>query len=133
VERYDIEEAEERKDPEFRWELVDEESEFVCACADGGGGSYPGCCTPNNQIGSVHLSGMESLSRRYRIALSRCPLPCLAAVRRAFLPLGDEADVAWESNVGRDRSVDDVLKVWENHPERRVGRLPMPDVEEEGE
>lgn len=45
------------------------------------------------------------------MALSRCPLPCLAAVRRAFLDLGDEVDVAWESRVGRDRSVDDALKV----------------------
>jgi hypothetical protein len=32
---------------------------------------------------------------------------------------------------GRERSVDDVLKVWENHPDRRVGRLERPEVEEE--
>lgn len=39
--------------------------------AGGGGGSYPGCWTPSNQIGSGHLSGVASLSRRYRMALSR--------------------------------------------------------------
>jgi hypothetical protein len=41
----------------------------------GGGGSYPGCCTPRSHIGSVHLSGVESVSRRYLTALSRCPFP----------------------------------------------------------
>jgi hypothetical protein len=105
-----MDDAEERKDPEFRRELVDDEREFIGANV-GGGGSYPGCCTPSNQIGSAHLSGVESLSRRYRIALSRCPLPCLAAVRRAFLDFGDELDVAWESRLGSERSVDDVLNV----------------------
>lgn len=57
---------EERKEPEFRRELVEEESELVTMSvgADNGGGSYPGCCTPSNQIGSEHLSGVESLSRR---------------------------------------------------------------------
>lgn len=30
----------------------------------GGGGSYPGCKTPIIHIGSVHLSGCASLSRR---------------------------------------------------------------------
>jgi hypothetical protein len=35
--------------------------------------------------------------------------------------------------VGRERSVEDVLKVCENHPERRVGRLLMAEVEEEDE
>jgi hypothetical protein len=96
VERWEIEEAEERKEPESLRERVEEESEFVGTTmgADNGGDSYPGCCTPSNQIGSVHLSGMESLSRRYRIALSRCPFPCLAAVRREFLPLGDEVAAA---------------------------------------
>lgn len=67
------------------------------------------------------------------MALSRCPLPCFAAVRRAFLPLGDEADAAWDSRAGRERSVDDVLKVCENHPESLVGRLLMPEVEDEEE
>jgi hypothetical protein len=67
------------------------------------------------------------------MALSRCPLPCFAAVRRAFLPLGDEVDAAWESRVGSERSVEDVLKVCENHPERRVGRLDIPEVDEEEE
>lgn len=90
-----MEETEERKEPEFRRELVEEEREFVGAAegADGGGGSYPGCCTPSSHIGSAHLSGVESLSRMYRTALSRCPLPCFAAVRRAFLPFGDALDV----------------------------------------
>lgn len=30
----------------------------------GGLGSYPGCSTPSSHIGSVHLSGVASLSRR---------------------------------------------------------------------
>lgn len=47
-----------------------------------GAGSKPECDMPNSQIGSGHLSGVASLSSRYRIALSRCPLPCFAAVRR---------------------------------------------------
>jgi hypothetical protein len=95
VERWEMEETEERKEPEFRRELVEEEREFAGApeSADGGGGSYPGCCTPSSQIDSTHLSGVESLSRRYRIALSRWPLPCFAAVRRAFLPFGDALEV----------------------------------------
>lgn len=29
---------------------------------------------------------------------------------------------------GRERSVEDVLKVCENHPESRVGRSPIRDV-----
>ena len=37
----------------------------------GSGGSWPGCLRPSNHIGSVHLSGVESLSRRYRMALSK--------------------------------------------------------------
>lgn len=30
----------------------------------GDGGSYPMCCTPRSQMGSVHLSGVASLSSR---------------------------------------------------------------------
>jgi hypothetical protein len=49
----------------------------------GDGGSYPGCCTPNNHIGSVHLSGIASLSNKYLIALSKWPFPCFATVSSA--------------------------------------------------
>lgn len=74
-------------------------------------------------MGSVHLSGVESLSRRYLTALSRCPFPCFAAVRRALdLPLGD---VCVARMLGRARSVEEVLKVCENHPDSLVGRSPM--------
>ena len=61
-----MEEAEERKEPEFLRERVEEDNECVGTTIGGDedGGSYPECCTPNNQIGSVHLSGVESLSRR---------------------------------------------------------------------
>lgn len=67
------EEFDARKDMEFLRELeTDEERELDADRAGGGGGgSYPGCCTPKSQMGSVHLSGVESLSRRYRMALSR--------------------------------------------------------------
>jgi len=84
-----------------------------------GGGSWPGCCTPMTQIGSPHLSGWASLSRINRIALSRWPLLCLAAVRSAFgcFVLGEPARtweaerVDWERRFGRDRSVDEPEKV----------------------
>jgi len=61
-------------------------------------------------MGSVHLSGVASLSRRYLIALSKWPFPCFAAVRRAEgpLPLGEPC---WASRLGRERSVEEVLKV----------------------
>ena len=63
-------------------------------------------------MGSGHLSGVASLSSRYRIALSKWPLPCFATVSKAELfPLGELADTAarccCESKDGR--SVDDVL------------------------
>lgn len=32
--------------------------------------------------------------------------------------------------MGSERSVEEVLKVWENQPERRVGRSPMREVED---
>ena len=84
-----------------------------------GGGSWPGCCTPMSQMGSPDLLGWASLSRINRIALSRWPLLCLAAVRSAFgcLALGEpartwEADrVDWERRFGRDKSVDEPEKV----------------------
>jgi hypothetical protein len=57
----------------------------------------------------------------------------LAAVRRGFLPLGDVVAAASESRLGRERSVEDVLKVGENHPESRVGKLLMLEVDEEEE
>ena len=55
----------------------------------GGGGSYPRCCTPNIQIGSVLLSGVASLSSKYRTALSRWPFPCRAAVKSPIPPVLD--------------------------------------------
>ena len=63
-------------------------------------------------MGSVHLSGVESLSRRYRIALSRWPLPCFAAVSSADdLPLGEpEGGGMVLMRWGRDRSVEEELK-----------------------
>ena len=96
------------------------------AGVDGGGGSYPGCCTPRSQMGSVHLSGVESLSRMKRMARSRWPLPCFAAERRGFgFDFGD-AMWDWERMEGRERSVEEEeLKVWEIQPERRVGRSDM--------
>lgn len=96
---------------------------FIVPCGDtGDGGSYPGCCTPNNQIGSVHLSGVASLSNKYRIALSKCPFPCFATVSSAdALLLGED----WERRVLSERSVVDELNVCENQPERRVGRSPI--------
>lgn len=66
------------------------------------------------------------------MALSKWPLPCFAAVSRGFAPLPfgeppgkvEEPDMCacWERITGRVRSLEDVLKVWENQPERRVGR-----------
>ena len=126
------EEEDERKEIEFRREIdVDEERDAGMAGV-GGGGSYPGCCTPSIHIESEHLSGVESLSRRNRMALSRCPFPCLAAVRRAEVcaALLGELDADCERREGRERSVVEVLKVWENQPDRRVGRSPMRDVED---
>jgi hypothetical protein len=101
----------------------------------GGGGSYPGCCTPMSHIGSVHLSGVESLSRRYLIALSRCPFPCLAAVRMGFVCLVRTGEV-WpdcDRMLGRERSVVDELNVWANQPERRLGKSPIRELEGEEE
>ncbi len=40
---------------------------------------------------SVHLSGVESLSNRYLTALSKWPLPVLAAVRIALRRLEEDA------------------------------------------
>jgi hypothetical protein len=73
-------------------------------------------------MGSVHLSGVASLSSRYRTALSRCPLPCFAAVR-SELPFDFGLD--WDRREGRDKSVELVLNVCENQPDSRVGRSPM--------
>ena len=92
-------------------------------------GSYPGCCTPSSHIGSVHLSGCASLSSKYRIALSRCPFPCFAAVSSALGPL-PFGDVFCASRLGNDRSFVDVLNVCVNHPDSRVGRSPIRDVDE---
>ena len=80
-------------------------------------------------MGSAHLSGMASLSRIYLIALSKWPLPFFAAVSKAegALPFG-EAVEWYASRVGR--SVEDELKVCENHPESRVGRSLIRDVED---
>jgi hypothetical protein len=68
------------------------------------------------------------------MALSKWPLPCFAAVRRAeawVVLLGEgAAGVDSESRVGRERSVVEVLKVCVNHPERRVGRSLMRDVDD---
>lgn len=99
-----------------------------------GGGSYPECCTPRSQIGSVDLLGIESLSSKKRIARSRCPLPCFAAVSKAeLLVLGNACEVKLdcESIDGRDRSVDELVKVCDSHPDSRVGRsdIRVDDVE----
>lgn len=123
----------ERKEIEFRREVdVDEEREPDVDTGIGGGGSYPGCCTPSIHMESEHLSGVESLSRRNRIALSRCPFPCLAAIRRAEVcaALLGELDADCERREGSERSVVEELKVWENQPDRRVGRSPIRDVED---
>ena len=55
-------------------------------------------------IGSVHLSGVESLSDRYRMVT-------LTVFRRCQ-----------EGIAGRVRLLEEVSKVWENQQERRVGR-----------
>ncbi len=139
-----MDEVEERSDgdePRLRSEelrggadAVEDVSELVI-----GGGSQPGCCTPSSQIGSGHSSGVASLSRMYRIAFpTRCPLPYLAAVSSADpLFLGDEPAVdmlwVWDIRAGSERSVDDVLNVWENQPESRVGRSPMREPVEDVE
>lgn len=76
-------------------------------------------------MGSAHLSGVESLSRRKRMARSRWPLPCLAAERRGFGFVFGDAMWDWERMEGRERSVDEELNVWESQPESRVGRSDM--------
>lgn len=81
---------------------------------------------------SVHLSGVESLSRIKRIARSRWPLLCLAAERRGFDFVFGDAIWDWDKMEGRERSVEEELKVWEIQPERRVGRSDM-RVDEEDE
>jgi len=80
----------------------------------------------------MHLLGVVSLSNRYRMALSGWHLPCFAAVSREFAPFPfgepigniEEPDMCayWERIAGRVRSLEDVLKVWENQPEMWVGR-----------
>ena len=80
-----------------------------------GGGSYPGCLTPNNQMLSVHLSGTVSLSNKYLTALSRCRPPVRAAVSSALgrnptALVGDDdccCCCCWASKDGKDRSVED--------------------------
>lgn len=79
------EDAVERKEGE-RWESTEGRRLGV----EGGGGSYPECCTPSSQMGSGDLLGVESVSSKKRIARSRWPLPCLAAVSKAeALVFGD--------------------------------------------
>ena len=66
------------------------------------------------------------------MALSKWPLPCFAAVSKEFVPFPfgeltgkvEEPDmcVCWERITGRVRSLEDVLKVWENQPESLEGR-----------
>ena len=56
------------------------------------------------------------------MALSICPLPCFAAVRRAD-PLVFGVEWAARSD-GRDKSFEEELKVCENHPEIRCGKSP---------
>lgn len=84
----------------------------------GGGGSHPLCSTPSIQIDSVHLSGVESLSKRYRTALSKWPFPLFAAVRRTLLLL-DDGEGELERIEGSERSVVEPEKVCANHPFRR--------------
>ena len=83
-------------------------------------------------MGSGHLSGIASLSSRYRMALSIWPLPCRAAVRSAEpLPFGetDAERCCWERSEGRLRSVEELEKVCANHPDRRVGRSVNRELE----
>lgn len=104
-------------------------TELLLCGEGGGGGSYPGCWTPNIQIGSVHRSGWASLSSKYLTALSRCLVPCLAAIRRAFVffaLVGERGEANCDcdcaSRDGKERSVDEAENVWLNQPDRRVGR-----------
>lgn len=67
---------------------------------------------------------------RKRMARSRWPLPCFAAVRRGlFFDFGEAAMAmwGWARREGRERSVEEELKAWENQPVRRVGRSDMRD------
>lgn len=41
-----------------------------------------------------------------------------------------ELDVDWDRMFGKDKSVLDVLNVWANQPETRVGRSPIRVVED---
>lgn len=100
----------------------------------GDGGSYPTCSIPKIHIVSVQLSGVASLSRIKRIALS---FPCLAAASKADVPLlldGDATELrcCWEIREGRERSAEEVLKVCENQPESLLGRSEMREVEDDG-
>lgn len=62
-------------------------------------------------MGSVHLSGVESLSRRKRMARSRWPLPCFAAVRSGFdFDFGEDM-CDCERMEGSERSVEEEEKV----------------------
>ena len=64
-------------------------------------------CMPRSHIGSVQ----ESLSRRWRIALSSWPLPCFATVKSADdLPLGElEGGGIVLMRWGKNRSVAEEL------------------------
>lgn len=59
-----------------------------------------------------------------RIARSRWPLPCFAAVRRGFGFFGEDM-CDWDKMEGKERSVEEELKVCESQPVRRVGRSDM--------
>lgn len=74
-------------------------------------------------MGSVHWSGVESLSSKYRMALSRWPLPCFAAVSSAEPRV---FGVGWDARRdGRERSLlEEELNVWENQPDMRCGKSP---------
>ena len=114
-------------DPEFLLDFFPAGEEGAKGGA-GGGGSYPGCWIPSNQIGSALLSGEESVSKMFLSARPGIALKKLAG----SLTFGDApADWDCERILERERSVVDELKVWLIQPEMRVGRSES--LEELGE